>query len=93
MSATTPGRSAGTQGRERGERLGLIALPGAFGAAMILVGVAMYVSYGCTSTGPISSCPVPPSVYEPAFALIGAGVLAVALGIALFIDHRRTPTS
>jgi hypothetical protein len=57
---------------------------------MILWGVVMYVSYGCTSTGPISSCPVPPSVYEPAFALIGAGIAAVGLGIALFIDHRRT---
>jgi hypothetical protein len=57
---------------------------------MILVGIAMYVGHGCVSTGPVSSCPVPPSVYEPAFALIGTGVLALTLGIALFINHGKT---
>ncbi len=63
------------------------AIPIGIGAAMIAVGLWMYAFPNpfCTSSGPISSCPVPPSYYEVPNTILVVGAVVIALGPIILV--------
>jgi len=68
-------------------RAKLAAIPIGTGAARITVGLWMYAFPNpfCISSGPISSCPVPPSYYEVPNTILAVGAVVIGVGLIFLI--------